>query len=694
MHLPSRLANGRAWPLGATADSEGVNFALFSANATRVELCIFNHDGTTEITRFPMPARTGDVWHGYLESVGPGLVYGYRVHGPYEPERGHRFNPNKLLLDPYAREIVGEFRWKNEHFGFEMRHPDGHRSFSTTDNGRSALKARVVLDLPSTGEVRPRVPPEQTVIYEAHVKGLTMLHPKVPDELRGTYLGVCHPAVIEHMQKLGVTTIELLPVQFGVPEQHVVARGMTNYWNYNPLAYFAVEPRYWSRTTSSPEAEFREMVDTLHAAGLEVVIDVVYNHTAEAGETGPTLCYRGIDHQSYYRLQPNDPSHCENLTGCGNTVNVAHPRVTQLVLDSLRYWVNNFGVDGFRFDLAPAIGRRAHGFDPDAAFFVAFEQDPVLSTVKRIAEPWDLGHDGYRLGQFPTAWMEWNDKFRDTARGFWLQHNRSRGEYARRIMASSDIFQGSHRAPLCSVNFITAHDGFSLEDLVSYTEKHNEANGEDNRDGHSHNLSTNCGEEGPTTKPAVLMERRRLKRALLATLLLSRGTPMLLAGDEFGRSQGGNNNAYCQDNEISWLDWSQFDEKLCEFVALLIRLRGVHGAMPNAMWGGRMDAAHAPYDLVWYNPHGGVMTAEDWNQSHEHSFSAIFTPSPGTRGPRLALLLNGDVQAVQFELPSGPWQRVFDTDLDEPFQPASCTTRYTLAHRAVAALFSLPVGAP
>lgn len=688
MHLPFRLETGRAWPLGATADGGGVNFALFSAHATRVELCIFNHDGSCEVTRLPLPARTGDVWHGYLEGVEPGLIYGYRVHGPYEPDHGHRFNPHKLLLDPYARDIVGEFRWRNDHFGYEMGHPKGSRSFSNVDNGRLALKARVTSDLPDAGDQRPRVPPEQTVIYEAHVKGLTMLHPKVPEELRGTYLGVCHPEVIKHLKRLGVTTIELLPVHFGLAEYYVISRGLTNYWNYNPLAFFAVEPRYWSRTTTSPAAEFRAMVDALHEAGLEVIVDVVYNHTAEAGSNGPTISYRGIDHASYYRLQPNDPIHCENLTGCGNTINVAHPRVTQLVLDSLRYWVTAFGVDGFRFDLAPVLGRRAHGFDAEAAFFVAFEQCPILSTVKRIAEPWDIGYDGYRLGQFPTAWMEWNDKFRDTARAYWLHQGRTRGEFARRITASSDIFQGTHRAPLCSVNFITAHDGFTLEDLVSYNERHNEANGEENRDGHSHNLSDNCGHEGPANNPIILQERRRLKRALLASLLLSRGTPMLTAGDEMGRSQGGNNNAYCQDNEISWVDWSAIDTDLIDFVSRLNHLRGVHGAMPNSMWGSRLDVAGPGYDLIWYGRDGNILTADDWNATNEHAFYALFCPATGVRGPRMLLLLNGNREACEFRLPTGDWQRVFDTDDDQPFQPGAYTGHYLLARRAVAALFS------
>jgi len=687
MLLPNELRTGRAWPLGASVDGKGVNFALFSAHATKVELCLFNHDGTTEVKRLQLPARTGDVWHGFLEGVEAGLVYGYRVHGPYQPERGHRFNPHKLLLDPYAREIVGEFRWRDEHYGHEIGHPDGAASYSETDNARHALKGRVVLDLPAAADMRPRVAPEQTVIYEAHVKGLTMLHPSVPDELRGTYLGVSHPAMIEHYQRLGITTIELLPVQFGVPEHFITSRELTNYWNYNPLGYFAVEPRYWSRTTSSPVAEFRQMMDALHDAGLEVLIDVVYNHTAEAGSNGPTLSYRGIDHASYYRLQPNDPSHCENLTGCGNTLNVAHPRVTQMVLDSLRYWVTNFGVDGFRFDLATSIGRRAHGFDTDAAFFVAFEQCPVLSTVKRIAEPWDLGYDGYRLGQFPSAWMEWNDKYRDTARAYWLHRSRNRGEFARRITASSDVFQGSHRAPLCSVNYLTSHDGFTLQDLVSYNDRHNHANREDNRDGHGHNLSFNCGEEGETENPAVLVLRKRLKRAMLATLLLSRGTPMLLAGDEMGRTQQGNNNAYCQDNEISWTDWSERDPELEEFVAALIRLRGVHGAMPNSMWARRTDLGGPLYDLVWYDPAGTIMTSDQWNDAHDLALCALFTPARGVKGPRLALLFNPQAQSVEFRLPlHGAWQRIYDTDLERPFTPSTIKDRYRLPYSAVAAL--------
>ncbi len=682
------VATGRAWPLGATVDVTGVNFAVFSAHATQIDLCLYDESGVRETHRLVLPGRTGEVWHGHIAGLKPGQLYGFRAHGPYAPERGHRFNPQKLLLDPYSREVAGEFRWRDDVYGYAIGNPEGNAVPSALDNGPTALKSKVVLDLPIADDVRPRVAPEATVIYEAHVKGLTMLHPKIPDELRGTYLGVCHPAMIDHYHKLGVTTIELLPVQFGLSEHFVWQRGLSNYWNYNPLAYFAVEPRYWSRTTSSPRSEFREMVDTLHSAGLEVLIDVVYNHTAEAGSNGPTICYRGLDHASYYRLQPNDPSYCENLTGCGNTVNVAHPRVTQMVLDSLRYWVTTFGVDGFRFDLAPVLGRRAHGFDTEAAFFVAFEQCPVLSTVKRLAEPWDIGYDGYRLGQFPPAWMEWNDKFRDSTRDFWLHNGRTRGEFARRITASSDVFQGAHRSPLSSLNFITAHDGFTLHDLVSYNQRHNEANGEDNRDGHGYNLSNNFGEEGQTENAAILLRRRRAKRALLATLLLSRGTPMLLAGDEVGNSQGGNNNSYCQDNEISWIDWRHPDLKLMDYVASLIRLRSVYGVVPSSVWPRQTIASGPGYELVWCDPSGAIMTADQWNSSTDHAFYALFNPGTGTHGPRVMMLFNGDLASTAFRLPAGHWIRILDTDLEDAFSTAPCSGSYMLAGTAFATLFS------
>jgi len=669
-------------------DVEGVNFAVFSAYATQIDLCLYDEEGIRETHRIALPARTGDVWHGHVTGLKPGQLYGYRAHGPYSPERGHRFNPQKLLLDPYAREIYGEFRWRDESYGYAIGNPEGNAAVSIQDNGVTALKSQVILDLPVADDVRPRVAPDSTVIYEAHVKGLTMLHPKIPDQLRGTYLGVCHPAMIEHYHKLGVTSIELLPVQFGLSEHFITERQLTNYWNYNPLAYFAVEPRYWSRTTSSARAEFRQMVDTLHAAGLEVILDVVYNHTAEAGANGPTLCYRGLDHVSYYRLQPNDPSYCENLTGCGNTLNVAHPRVTQLVLDSLRYWVTTFGVDGFRFDLATVLGRRTHGFDTDAALFVAFEQCPILSTVKRIAEPWDVGYDGYRLGQFPSAWMEWNDKFRDSIRDFWLHRGRTRGEFARRIMASSDIFQGAHRSLLSSVNMVTAHDGFTLEDLVSYNSRHNEANGEENRDGHSYNLSNNCGEEGPTTNQAILLLRRKLKRALLATLLLSRGTPMLLAGDEIGNSQKGNNNAYCQDNEISWIDWRHADTNLAKFVASLISLRKVYSAAPSSLWPRQLHVAGSGYELAWCDPSGAIMTPDAWNSTTEHAFYALFTPGIGGGVPRVVMLFNGGEDTVECRLPPGRWVRVFDTELEDSFTTLIRSGSYTVSGGSFVTLFS------
>ena len=534
--LPSRLLEGREAPFGAQARDGGVNFAVFSDHAERIELCVFDASGARELRRYPLHGPHVGVFHGFLSSVGPGLVYGLRAHGPFAPEQGHRFNPAKLLLDPWAREIVGRHAWRSEHHGHALGHPDGTRVIDTRDNAAFALKARVAAPTaPMPGRL-PRVATRDLVLYEVHVKGFSQQHPQIPAALRGTYAALAHPAAIAHFKRLGVTTLSLLPVQYHLDEPALAARGAVNHWGYNTLGFFCPDPRYAS-SRDDPTAvadEFRRMVAALHDEGLEVVLDVVYNHTPEGDETGTTLSFRGLDHASWYRLTADDRSRCENLTGCGNTLNVAHPRVTQFVLDSLRYWVAQMGVDGFRFDLAPVLGRTRHGFDPHAAFFTALRQDPLLSQVHLIAEPWDAGPGGYQVGHFPDRFLEWNDKFRDSVRRYWLNQGVRRGEFARRFTASSDLFHHRQRLPSASVNFIAVHDGFTLADLVSHSRKHNDANGEGNRDGRDGEPCANFGVEGPTDDPAIAATRRRVQRALLATLLLAQGTPMLSAGDEIG----------------------------------------------------------------------------------------------------------------------------------------------------------------
>lgn len=691
MQSSALLRNGLPWPLGATLCEQGINFAVFSAHASRIELCVFSDDGAQEIARYTLPGRTGDIWHGLLPSATSGLVYGYRAHGPYHPEAGHRFNPQKLLLDPYTREIVGNFHWRREHFGYETEHADSHHSFSHSDNGPWALKARVpLIQLDKARPARPIIPSRQVVLYELHVKGFTQTHPDVPAALRGTYAGLACPAVIDYLRALGVTSLSLMPVHFGISEQALVQRGLSNYWNYNPLAFFAVEPRYWSRTTASPAAEFRAMVDTLHQAGFEVIVDMVFNHTAEGPEAGPTLSFRGLDNASYYRLPPENRAYYENITGCGNTLNVAHGRVTQLVLDALRYWVSELGVDGFRFDLAPVLGRGRSGFDPHTALFVAMEQDPLLSRVRRIAEPWDIGWDGYRLGQFPFTWMEWNDKFRDTTRAFWTHRARGRGELARRLTASADIFQHLHRSPCASVNYLAAHDGFTLADVVSYAKRHNHANGEDNRDGHQHNWSANFGHEGPTSDAHILALRNRVMRAMLATLLLAQGTPMLSAGDELGKTQQGNNNAYCQDNSLSWLDWQKADKDLMNFVSGLLALRRRLPILASPEWGTAPSFSGEHFTREWLTPLAVPMTHDDWHDTARHAFACLLKPGQHDQVTQILLLINGEDTEVIFSLPDGVWQLELDTTLAEPFVTQNSTAQQAVTAHGLLLLTSTP----
>ena len=658
----ARLETGRPHPLGTTWDGGGVNFALFSAFATQVDLCLFDAHGAREVERMSLPACTNQVWHGYLPDARPGLVYGYRVHGPYEPAQGHRFNPNKLLIDPYARAFAGAFRWTDAHYGYRVGHSSADLSFDRRDNAWAMLKCRVVDPAFSWQDDRaPRTAWADTVIYEVHVKGASMMNPAVPEALRGTYAGLAHPASVRHLQRLGVTAVELLPIHEFIDERRLVQDERVNYWGYNSLGYFAPAARYAGG--GDPLCEFRAMVRRLHAAGIEIILDVVYNHTAEAEQSGPTLAFRGIDNASYYRLREGRWQ--EDVTGCGNTLNVAHPRVLQMVMDSLRWWVSEMHVDGFRFDLTTALAREAGGFDPGCAFLDTLRQDPVLATVKLIAEPWDLA--ACETGRFPPGIAEWNDRFRDAARGFWLTGATGCGEFASRLAGSSDLFRHSGRMPQSSINFVTAHDGFTLADVVAYEHKHNEANGQANADGNNDNRSINCGVEGSAAgtaaEPAVREKRARLQRALLATLLLAQGVPMLLGGDEQGRTQDGNNNAYCQDSPVSWLDWDGMDHALCAFAARLIELRRTHPALRRSQW---FDGSPTPLgerDITWLWLDGREMAREQWEDGANRCFGLRLGRNCAQEAA-LLVLINAGGQDVEFTLPPAPggtWELQLDT---------------------------------
>lgn len=669
--LPDVMLEGHHTPFGAVARDDGVNFAVFSQHAKLIEICVFDASGARELRRYPLQGPYDGVFHGFLRGVGPGLVYGLRAHGPYRPESGHRFNSHKLLLDPYAREIVGKFGWRAEHHGYELGHPEGPRSFDHRDNAAHALKARVPATHVNTGEHKPlRLPDGEVVLYELHVRGFTMQHPDIPVAQRGTYSGLCHPAAITYFKSLGVTTLSLLPIHYCIDEVGLVERGARNYWGYNTLGFFCPSPCYATHPDdpASVNAEFKAMVETLHQNGLEVVLDVVYNHTPEGNELGPTISFRGLDNASWYRLIADDRNRTENLTGCGNTLNVEHPRVTQFVLDSLRYWVREMGVDGFRFDLAPVLGRLHHGYDPGAAFFTALRQDPLLAEVRLIAEPWDAGHNGYQLGRFPGRFMEWNDKFRDAVRSYWLQTGVSRGEMARRFTASSDHFHHGQRRPMASVNFLSVHDGFTLADVVSYERKHNDANGEQNRDGRDNELCANFGIEGPTHDAEIIATRRRVRRAMAATLLLAQGTPMLCAGDEIGNSQSGNNNAYCQDNPTGWIDWAIADNAFRAFIVALIKLRQDEPLLRHDRWlVARNDAANATNaaTVTWYSSAGHEMQIHDWHASGSRVLGCLLCAATNTEhegSTKLLILFNPDGQAVHFSLPPGAWQLVLDSD--------------------------------
>ena len=674
--MTHEIREGRAQEHGAIWDGKGTNFTLFSADATRVELCLFDSSGLKETERLVLPEYTDQIWHGYVPELHPGSYYGFRVHGPYEPLAGHRFNPNKLLLDPYARAHVGEIKWSPEVFGYTLGAKGDDLSFDERDSAPFVPKC-VIVDPNFDWHGQPRsrgLPWDDTIIYEAHVKGFTKRHPAVPPRQRGTYKGLGAQEVIHYVKSLGITAIELLPIHTFVNDSYLIERGLTNYWGYNSIGFFAPDPRYASEPEQSLR-EFKEMVARFHDAGLEVLMDVVYNHTAEGNELGPTLSFKGIDNASYYRLMPTDKRYYINDTGTGNTLNLSHPTVIQMVTDSLRYWVNELHVDGFRFDLGTILAREPEGFDNQSGFLKACNQDPVLRTVKLIAEPWDVGPGGYQVGSFTPGWAEWNDRYRDTVRDFW-KGNASARDLAPRLCASGDVFNHLGRRPWACVNFVSAHDGFTLNDLVTYNDKHNAANGEDNKDGSNDNRSWNCGVEGPTEDPEINLLRARQMRNMLATLLLSQGTPMLVAGDEFGRSQQGNNNAYAQDNEISWLNWDfgEQGQSLLEFVQTLCALRHRYPILRrNRFLTGTFDEELEVKDVAWINATGAEMQQTDWDNAHTRCFGMLIDGRARPTGLRqrgteatLLIIMNAHHDFVEFTLPptpgEGEWALVLDTN--------------------------------
>ena len=669
---------GTPQPLGANWDGHGVNFALFSAHASRVELCLFDADSGRETDRFELDV-SGEVWHAYLAGCGPGTRYGFRVHGPYEPRQGHRFNPAKLLLDPYTRQISGSLNWNNAVYGFDLDSPKLDLSYDSRDSADFVPKSVVVDETFDWADDKPpRVPWASTVIYEAHVRGFTMLHPEIDEKQRGSFAAMASESVIAYLQSLGVTALELMPIHAFVDDHFLVKKDLTNYWGYNSIGYFAPASRYLA---GGDRNEFKAMVQRLHQAGIEVILDVVYNHTAEGDQSGPTLCFRGIDNASYYRLADEDRRFYVNHSGCGNSLDLSHPRVLQLVIDSLRYWVTEMHVDGFRFDLAVSLGREAHGFEGDGAFFTAIRQDPVLSRVKLIAEPWDIGPGGYQLGAFPKGWAEWNDRFRDSLRRYWRGDPGVLPELARGLHGSSDLFEHNGRRPSASINLVTSHDGFTLHDLVSYDKRHNQANGEANRDGHDANFSSNCGVEGPSDDADINQLRFRQRRNLLATMILAQGTPMLLAGDEFGHSQQGNNNAYCQDNEITWLDWSalQREAGMLEFVRSLIRIRRDYLLLHRDRFvhGEEQFEPSGFSDIQWLRADGHPMNDSDWHDHANHFLAMLLAveamPAKDSRFDSekespLMIVFNAAAEPIEFMLPETDfhWRCIFTTATTEP----------------------------
>lgn len=672
---------GNPYPLGATWDGAGVNFALYAENATGVELCLFkSKEDETEFITITLSERTHQVWHAYVPDLQPGQLYGYRVHGPYDPSNGHRFNPAKLLIDPYAKAIAGKIEWNDALFGYDINSEEADLSLSNVDSAPFLPKC-VVIDqrFDWKDDRSPKIPYHKSVIYELHVRGFTKLHPEIPEEIRGTYAGLAHPVTIQYLKKLGVTTIELMPVHHFIADRHLVEKGLTNYWGYNTIGFFAPEVRYSSSGVHGEQVkEFKQMVLEMHKAGIEVILDVVYNHTAEGNQLGPTLSFKGVDNASYYRLA-EDKRFYFDYTGTGNTLNANLPNVLRLMMDSLRYWILEMHVDGFRFDLASTLARELHEVNKLSAFFDIIHQDPVISQVKLIAEPWDIGEGGYQVGKFPPGWAEWNGKYRDCIRDYWRGAESMLGEFAQRFTGSSDLYEGDYRSPMASINFITAHDGFTLHDLVSYNEKHNEANGEENQDGESHNRSWNCGAEGPSEDPVIQMLRQRQKRNLLTTLFLSQGVPMLLAGDEFGRTQKGNNNAYCQDNEISWLNWNEIDSSLLEFTQKLIHFTKNHPVFCRRKWfQGQPIKGIGVEDIAWFLPEGTEMTEEHWSTDFAKSL-AVFLNGKGIHMPdskgrpilddSFYLIFNAHHEPLEYKLPPAKygksWKLLLNTTEDQ-----------------------------
>ncbi|WP_227370227.1 glycogen debranching protein GlgX [Halomonas sp. M20] len=696
----SQVSEGKSFPLGASWDGLGVNFSLFSAHATRVELCLFDASGEHEIERIELPEYTDEIWHGYLPDARPGQLYGYRVHGPYAPEEGHRFNANKLLLDPYAKQIVGEIKWDEALFGYTIGHEDGDLSFDERDSAPFMPRCRVVDPAFTWGRAQPvHVPWDRTVLYETHARGYTMRHPAVPEPLRGTFAGLMVSEVVDYIRSLGVSSVELLPIHAFVDDQHLQEKGLHNYWGYNTLGFFAPHSPYMAGDNIN---EFKEMVARFHAADLEVILDVVYNHTAEGNELGPTLSLKGIDNASYYRLLPDQTRYYIDDTGTGNTLNMSHPRVLQMVTDSLRYWATEMRVDGFRFDLATILGREPHGFDEGGGFLDSTRQDPILSQVKLIAEPWDCGPGGYQVGKFPPGWSEWNDRFRDTVRSYWKGDEGALPELAARLTASADIFDHRGRRPFASVNFVTAHDGFTLYDLVAYNDKHNDANGEDNNDGHDDNRSWNFGEEGPTENPEIRDLRLRQIRNFLATTLFAQGTPMLLAGDELLRTQQGNNNAYCQDNEVSWLDWNLGADAhaMIEYLRRLIELRERYPILRRGRFlSGEYSEEMGLKEVTWLTPQADEMSVERWEDPQARSLGLLLDGRARPSGIRragvdvtLLLLFNANHEEESFVLPevpdSGSWICRLDTQqgLDVDNRHYGVGDNYTVAAHSLVML--------
>ena len=702
-HTPPVVWPGKPYPLGAAWDGEGANFALFSEHAERVELCLFDNSGRREVHRVRLQEQTDQVWHCYLPEARPGLLYGYRVYGPYDPARGMRFNHHKLLLDPYAKQVQGDLKWSDSHFGYRIGHRNQDLSFDRRDSAPGMFKSKVIDPAFTWGADRPpQIPWHKSIIYEVHVKGFTIRHPEVPPALRGTYAGLATAPVIDYLKRLGITAVELLPVHCFIDDRQLIARGLRNYWGYNSIGYFAPEPRYSATGTVN---EFKTMVKTLHSAGIEVILDVVYNHTAEGNQMGPTLSFRGIDNAVYYRLLGDNARYYMDYTGTGNTLNMRHPRVLQLIMDSLRYWVLEMHVDGFRFDLAATLARELHEVDRLGAFLDIIHQDPVLSQVKLIAEPWDLGEGGYQVGKFPVGWAEWNDRYRDAVRAYWKGDGGLIGELAYRVTGSSDLYARSGRRPYASINFVTAHDGFTLQDLVSYNHKHNQANGEDNRDGTDNNRSWNCGVEGPTDDPIANALRAQQKRNLMATLFLSQGVPMLLAGDAIGHTQQGNNNAYCQDNEISWINWdpAHADTELLAFVQRIIAVRKNHPVFHRRnFFQGRAIKGVGVKDILWLMPNGTEMTDEEWKQESARCMG-VFLSGEGLeetdeRGQPVTdqnflLLMNAHHDPIPFTIPTlfseTGWVALVDSSCQTSKSPGrtySPGSSYPLQARSLALL--------